>query len=95
MSFQDCVRKGLVFKAGTDPHRITGELEVAERFLSKARGLVKPDYYDVSLMLSYTSMFHSARSLLFRKGYSEKSHACLVLAVKEFFKGDGGTPGFA
>lgn len=88
MSFSDCLRKGLVFKAAIDSDRIAGELEIAEKFLSKARGLLEPDYYDVSFLMSYTSMFHSARSLLFGKGYSERSHACLVVALKELFKTD-------
>lgn len=30
-------------------------------------------------------MFHSARALLYSRGYREKGHYCLYLAIKEFF----------
>lgn len=30
-------------------------------------------------------MFHSARALLYFRGYREKGHYCLYLAIKEFF----------
>ena len=30
-------------------------------------------------------MFHSCRSLLFSKGYTEKSHECLIEAIKKLF----------
>jgi uncharacterized protein (UPF0332 family) len=30
-------------------------------------------------------MFHSARALLYSRGYREKGHYCLYLALKEFF----------
>jgi len=33
----------------------------------------------------YYSMFHSARALIFSKGYRERSHYCLRIAVKELF----------
>ena len=32
---------------------------------------------------AYNSAFHSARSILFSKGYIERSHACLITALKE------------
>jgi uncharacterized protein (UPF0332 family) len=30
-------------------------------------------------------MFHAARTLLYHKGYREKSHYCLILAMKSFY----------
>jgi len=30
-------------------------------------------------------MFHAARALLYHKGYREKSHYCLILAIKAFY----------
>ena len=34
-------------------------------------------------------MFHSARALLYSRGYREKGHYCLYLAIKEFFIKEG------
>ena len=33
----------------------------------------------------YYAMFHSARALLFEKGYREKSHYALLVAIREFY----------
>lgn len=33
----------------------------------------------------YYSIFHSARALLYSKGYREKSHYALLVAIKELF----------
>ncbi len=33
--------------------------------------------------MSYNSLFHSARALLFNKGYTERSHYCLITFLKE------------
>lgn len=37
---------------------------------------------------AYYSMFHSARALLFEKGYREKSHYALLEAVRELYRND-------
>ena len=34
-------------------------------------------------------MFHAARTLLYHKGYREKSHYCLILAMKVFYVSEG------
>jgi uncharacterized protein (UPF0332 family) len=33
----------------------------------------------------YYAMFHSARALIFEKGYREKSHYALLVAIREFY----------
>ncbi|MBI5554291.1 MAG: HEPN domain-containing protein [Elusimicrobia bacterium] len=33
----------------------------------------------------YYAMFHAARALLYSKGYRERGHYCLYLAMKELF----------
>lgn len=43
------------------------------------------EYFDVSFLMAYNSMFHSARALLFSQGLKERSHACLILFLKEEF----------
>ena len=34
-------------------------------------------------------MFHAARTLLYHKGFREKSHYCLILAMKAFYVSEG------
>lgn len=38
---------------------------------------------------AYYSMFHSARALLYRKNYREKSHACLIEAMRAMYVSEG------
>lgn len=37
-------------------------------------------------------MFHAARALIYSKGYREKSHRCLAVALKELFVDKGKLP---
>ncbi len=37
-------------------------------------------------------MFHTARALLYSKGFREKSHFCLIEAIKSFYVDEGLLP---
>ncbi len=37
---------------------------------------------------AYNSAFHSARALLFAKGYVERSHYCLIVALRHLYSND-------
>lgn len=41
--------------------------------------------YKWSIVQSYYSMFHSARALIYSENYREKSHFCLIEAVRTLF----------
>jgi uncharacterized protein (UPF0332 family) len=86
MSLEDCLEKELIRKANTF-ERISGSLKVAEHFLERAEGSFKINYYDTSYLMAYNSLFHSARALLFKKGYTERSHYCLILFLKKEYTG--------
>lgn len=34
-------------------------------------------------------MFHAAKALVLKKGYREKSHYCLIIAIRELYVKDG------
>lgn len=85
MSLDECFEKGLLRKSSIDKNRVKGSLKIAEHFLKRAEGSYKIEYFDTALLMAYNSMFHTARSLLFSKGYTERSHACLVLFLKNEF----------
>ena len=36
-------------------------------------------------MQSYYSMFHAAKTLVLKKEYREKSHFCLIIALRELY----------
>jgi len=85
MSLDECFEKGLIRKGRVDKHKIHGSLKLTEHFLKRAEGNYKMGYYDVALLMAYNSIFHTARALLFSKGYSERSHSCLILFLKKEF----------
>ncbi|MEW5996750.1 MAG: HEPN domain-containing protein [Candidatus Micrarchaeota archaeon] len=44
------------------------------------------ELYDISFLTAYISIFHSARALLYNKGYKERSPYCLFEFVRQEFK---------
>ena len=43
--------------------------------------------YEMAEMAAYNSAFHAARALLFAKGYTERSHFCLGVALRDLYIG--------
>ena len=68
---------------------ILKELEGAGYDLDKARRSFDQGDYKWSTVQAYYSMFHSARALLYSKGYREKSHSALLEALTALFVGTG------
>jgi len=85
MSIEDLFRNNLLKRARIDRSEILGSLKLAERFLSRAKGNVKMKYFDIAFLLAYTSMFHSARALLFSLGVKERSHMAMIMYLREKF----------
>ena len=84
-------RDGLLKKTKIDKDKIKGSVGLAERFLERAKGNFRMKYFDISFILAYNSMFHSARALLFSLGVKERSHFAMnaeefLKIVKKYFK---------
>jgi uncharacterized protein (UPF0332 family) len=54
--------------------------------LKDAKDSLKRKKFKWATIQGYYSMFHSARALIFSKGYREKSHYALLLALRELFE---------
>ena len=61
------------------------ELSAAEDDLHEAVDRFKNKKYKYATIAAYYSMFHCARSLIYSKGYREKSHYYLLVAVRSLF----------
>ncbi|MBU0662613.1 MAG: HEPN domain-containing protein [Candidatus Diapherotrites archaeon] len=85
MKISELLGKGLLAKSASNKEEVQGSLAIAERFVERAEGNKKIEYYDISLSLAYQSMFHAARALLFKSGYKERSHTALIGALKEIY----------
>ncbi len=85
MEFNDCLEKGLIKNKKGVNERVEKSLETSQRFLKSAKKNLKIEEYEMCFLASYNSMFHSLRSLLFNKEYIEKSHVCLIKAIRKLY----------
>ena len=88
MNVKECLEEGLIKRDPFSVKKVPESLAISERFLKEAEGNFKMGYYTACELLSYNSSFHSARSLLFSKGYKERSHSCLISILKSLYKED-------
>ena len=68
---------------------IKKELGAAKDDLTEAKDRLKNKKYKYATITAYYSMFHAARVLLYSKGYREKSHYYLLVALKALFVDKG------
>ncbi len=61
------------------------EIEGAQSDLRDAQDSLAHKKFKWATIQGYYSMFHSARALLYHKGFREKSHYALSLAIRELF----------
>jgi uncharacterized protein (UPF0332 family) len=90
---------GLEFKKAVENRRIIRfakakalvdkELQAAQDDLSEAEDRNKNQKYKYATIMAYYSMFHAARALIYSKGYREKSHYYLFIALKYLFTESG------
>ena len=64
---------------------IEKEIEVAESDLKDARDSLERGKFKWATIQGYYSMFHGARALLYSRGFREKSHYALLIAIREIF----------
>jgi uncharacterized protein (UPF0332 family) len=72
-------------KARIGRDMVVKEIEAAKSDLSEAHDSLTNKKLKWATIQGYYSMFHSARALLYSKGYREKSHYALSIATEELF----------
>lgn len=85
MTFEDCLEKGMIRKAADAKTRVQQSIAIADKFLKSAEKNLKMEENEVCEIIAYNALFHYARALLFIKGYMERSHACLFLALEKLY----------
>ena len=88
MNFKDCLSKDMIRKDNSAPERVKKSLEIAKRFLDSSKKNIEIEELEMSEIASYNSIFHSSRALLFNKKYTERSHICVIISLKELYKDD-------
>jgi uncharacterized protein (UPF0332 family) len=83
--FERCIKQRRLTKIKPSNQIIQKEIENSEYDLKRARNSFDESDFKWTAIQSYYSMFHAAKALVFKKGYREKSHYCLIIALKELY----------
>jgi len=83
--FERCIKERRLIKIKPSEEMIQKELDSAEYDLERARNSLNEEDFKWAAVQSYYSMFHATKALVLKKGYREKSHFCLIIALKELF----------
>ncbi|MBU4033094.1 MAG: HEPN domain-containing protein, partial [Candidatus Thermoplasmatota archaeon] len=84
-AFERCIAEKRLVKVEISPEMIKKELESADYDYGRAMGSLKEKDAKWASIQAYYSIFHAAKALVLSKGYREKGHACLQIALKELF----------
>ncbi len=83
--FKKCLEQKKIILFSRGPKLASKELKLSLEDLKAARRAFKAGDHKWAIVQSYYSMFHSARALLYIKGYREKNHYCLIEAIRELY----------
>ncbi len=75
---EECFKKNQLIKTSAGRTEIANSLLLAEQHILKAKKILKAGVPDIAFTTAYTAMFHTARALLYRKGFKERSHYCMI-----------------
>ena len=86
MDIKTCIEKRFFVKAAPDQELSEKELNESVYDFESAKKAFKEEDYKLCIIKCYYSMFHAAKSLLYRFGYVEKKHVAVVVVLEELNK---------
>ena len=92
MSFEQCLKSGKIKEFSQGKALVQKELQTAGQDLIDGKEGFERKKYKWTTIQSYYVMFHAARALLYAKNYREKSHYCLIIALRHFYVETGKLP---
>ena len=87
--FENCLKLRRLIAYNIDLGLITKELKESELDLENAENSLKEKRYKWATVQAYYCMFHASKALVLKAGYREKSHDCLLIALKELYESKG------
>jgi len=84
--FERFIEERRLIKIRSDRKLVTKEVEGAVSDLEEAKGSLSRKKFKWATIQGYYSMFHAARALVYSKGYREKSHYALLIALRKLFE---------
>jgi len=83
--FRQLLEERRLVRIKPDRKLVLKEIEGAKSDLETARKSLRDGNFKWATIQGYYSIFHAARALLYSKGFREKSHYALLVAVQELF----------
>lgn len=83
--FRNLLRERKLLRIVPNRKMVLKEIEGAQTDLKDAKDSFEQKKFKWATIQGYYSMFHSARALLYHKGFREKSHYALSIAIRELF----------
>jgi len=83
--FKDCLRNRKIVPFSGAPKLVGKEIAAALEDLEEARDRYQHLRYKYATINSYYAIFHAARALLYSRGFRERGHFCLAVAVDALF----------
>ena len=85
IEYDKCLKRGKIKPFSRGKGLVPKELEAAQSDLQRAQKTFHDKDYKWATIQLYYSMFHSARALLYFKNLNEKSHFCLIEAIRTLY----------
>lgn len=84
--FKQLLGERRLTKIKPDRKLVLKEIKGAKSDLETARKSLQDKNFKWATIQGYYSIFHAARALLYSKGFREKSHYALFVAIRELFR---------
>lgn len=85
LEFEKCLKLGKIRTFSRGKILAVKELKTAQSDLKSAKSTFGQDNYKWATIQCYYSMFHSGRALLYAVNFREKSHRCLIIALRVLY----------
>jgi len=85
MTFEECLKRGKIKEFSQGKDLVQKELKTAEHDLLDGKEGFERGKYKWTTIQAYYVIFHSARALLYAKKFREKSHHCLIIALRRLY----------
>jgi len=83
--FERCLENKKIVAFTQGKELVKKEISVVQSDLSDAKAGFEDHRHKWSTIQAYYAMFHAARALIYSRGYREKSHYCLAVALRALF----------
>jgi len=85
LEYRECLNKQKIRRFDRGKILAKKELLTANGDLLRAKATFREKDYKWTTIQAYYAMFHAARALLYSRNYRERSHQCLIIAIKELY----------